>query len=295
MPRKDKEQMIFTKVKKKTVEDKRSNMEKVRDLVDQYSHVYVFAVHNFRNPLMKQLKQEFECNGRFFQGKVKPTMVALGKNEDNEYRHSLHLVSNALEKSAKGAHRGLFFTNNKHEKILPYFEQFKVTTFAKTGFVATTTYVIRKGVLNQFVFSQEFVLKKLGLPVVLRNGRITLDHDHVICEKGQPLKPEQCKLIELLNITLATFSLSIHGYWTGDEFYECVHNNSDDNKENDDDADNASSATVYIESAPMEEIDDSKKKSASSIGNTEQPESGLLDDFVADDSSDDDDAIRDID
>ena len=145
--------MIFTKVKKKTVENKRANMEKVRDLIDQFSHVYVFDCKNFRNPLMKKLKQEFEFNGRFFQGKVKPTMVALGRNQQNEYRDNLRFVSSALENVAKGAHRGLFFTNNKPDKILPYFRQYKVITFAKTGFVATSDYVINKGELKQFVFS----------------------------------------------------------------------------------------------------------------------------------------------
>ena len=187
--------MPLTKVKKKTIEDKRSNMEKVRDLTDQYSHIYVFDVKNFRNPLMKALKKEFEYNGRFYQGKVKPTMVALGTNESNEYRENLRFVSNALLKTAKGAHRGLFFTNNTPDKILKYFKNYKTITFAKTGFVATKDIMINKGVLEQFVFSQEYVLKKLGLPVLLKNGRLILDQNYIVCQKGQPLKPEQCKLL----------------------------------------------------------------------------------------------------
>lgn len=195
MPRRNKELMTFSKTKKKTVEDKRANMEKVRDLIDQYSHVYVYHVNNFRNPMMKKLKQEFEYNGRFFAGKVKPTMVALGKNQANEYRENLHLVSNALQKNAKGAHRGLFFTNNKPDKITKFFKNYKVTTFAKTGFVATKDYIIKKGVLEQFVFSQEYVLKKLGLPVLLKDGRLLLNQDYILCQKGQPLNPEQCKLL----------------------------------------------------------------------------------------------------
>ena len=195
MPRKNKELMPFTKVKKKTVEDKRANMEKVRDLIDQYSYVYVFDVNNFRNPLMKKLKQEFQYNGRFFMGKVKPTMVAFGKNRESEYRENLHLVSNALDKTAKGAHRGLFFTNNKPDSIMKFFKDYKVSTFAKTGFVATRDYIIKQGVLQQFVFSQEYILKKLGLPVLLKNGRLLLNQDYILCQKGQPLRPEQCKLL----------------------------------------------------------------------------------------------------
>eukprot|EP01084_Bolivina_argentea_P101374 181767_1 len=224
MPRKNPELMAFTKVKKKTVDNKRANMEKVRDLIDRYSHVYVFDTTNFRNPLMKKLKQEFEFNGQFFMGKIKPTMVALGKNEQNEYRDNLRFVSNALLKVAKGAHRGLFFTNNKPDKILPFFNNYQVTTFAKTGFVATKDYTIHKGELSQFVFSQEYVLKKLGLPVVLKEGRLLLNQNYILCIKGQPLKPEQCKLLELLNQPMAKFTVHIHGYWNNNEYYECQDN-----------------------------------------------------------------------
>merc|ERR1712048_319527 len=101
----NKELMIYSKVKKKTMENKRANKEKVRDLI-------VFDSKNFRNPLMKELKRQFEINGIFFQGKVKPTMVALGRNQQNEYRNNLRFVSDALANAAQGAHRGLFFTNN---------------------------------------------------------------------------------------------------------------------------------------------------------------------------------------
>ena len=142
-----------------------------------------------------QLKLDYKHNGAFYQGKVKPTKVALGRNQQTEYRENLHLLSHALEHVAKGAHRGLFFTNNEPTKTLQKFNDHKVTTFAKTGFVATKDYKIDKGALTQFVFSQEYQLKRLGLPVILKEGRLILNHDYILCETGQPLRPEQCKLL----------------------------------------------------------------------------------------------------
>lgn len=287
MPRKNKELMVFTKVKKKTVEDKRRNMEKVRDLSDQYSHIYVFDVENYRNPLMKKLKQEFEFNGRFFQGKIKPTMIALGKNQQNEYRDNLRFVSDALLKVAKGAHRGLFFTNNKPDKITQFFKDYKVITFAKTGFVATKDYVINKGVLNQFVFSQEYVLKKLGLPVVLKNGRLMLNQNYILCEKGQPLKPEQCKLLELLNQPMATFSVNVHGYWTNNEYYECVNNVKLKNDDDDDDEKKTMDQDNYNNHQQNNHYNTVKDNSNGATNND-----NFLDAFVGDSSDED---IEDID
>lgn len=185
----------FTKVKPKTAEDKRRNMERVRDLLDQWAYVYVFDVRNYTNPHMKALKNHFKYNGQFFSGKVKPTMVALGTTSANEYRENTHLVSNALKTSAKGNHRGLFFCNNGPDEILPFMRRHRVSSFAKTDFVATRDYIIRKGVLSMFSFCQEVQLKRLGLPVLLKRGKLLLNQDYVVCEKGQPLRPEQAKLL----------------------------------------------------------------------------------------------------
>eukprot|EP01084_Bolivina_argentea_P003253 6087_1 len=280
MPRKNPELMSFTKVKKKTIEDKRANMEKVRDLVDQYSHIYVFDTNNFRNPLMKKLKKEFEFNGRFFMGKVKPTMIALGKNEHNEYRDNLRFVANALLKVAKGGHKGLFFTNNKPDKINHFFRNYKVTTFAKTGFVATKDYIINKGELNQFVFSQEYVLKRLGIPVVLKNGRLILNQNYILCEKGQPLKPEQCKLLELFNEPMAKFCVNIYGYWTNNEYYECVKM---DNEQK-----------CMEQDSELNENKMDNQKDIIQFNNENKKKNDFLDAFVGDDDSSDED-IQDID
>ena len=169
-------------------------MEKVRDLVDRFQYCFVFDIRNFRNKLMKDVKEAWPTS-RFFQGKVKPTSVALGKHLDDEYRNNLHLVSQSLQIDATGAHRGLFFTNNSPKDVIKWFNNYKVTTFAKTGFVATEDFVVKKGALKNFVFSQEYTLRRLGLAVILRNGRLMLDADYTICKRGQPLKPEQCKLL----------------------------------------------------------------------------------------------------
>lgn len=189
--------------------------------MDQWSYVYVFDVRNYTNQHMKALRMHFKYNGQFSCPKVKPTMLALGSNASNEYRENLHFVSQALKTKARGQHRGLFFCNNGPEEVLPFMRRHRVASFAKTGFVATRDYIIRKGVLTMFAFCQEVQLKRLGLPVLLKRGKLLLNQDYVVCEKGQPLRPEQSKLLELLGLKMARFEITIYGYWNGEKYQQC--------------------------------------------------------------------------
>lgn len=182
---------------------------------------------------MKEVKQEWK-ESRMFQGKVSPTAVALGKTSEDEYRTNSHLISKALNE-AKGNPKGLFFTNSKPDKVLPWFANHKVPAFPKAGFVAIRDFIVKKGILTKFSFSQETTLRQLGLPVILNNGRIILKDDHTICQRGQPLRPEQCKLLQLFNDPQAHFSINLYGYWTNNEYFEInsdPHNNIENVNDN---------------------------------------------------------------
>merc|ERR1712183_790596 len=111
---------------------------------------------------------------------------------------------------------------NGPAEILPFLQSYRKASFGKTGFVATRDFIIRKGVLSMFSFCQEVQLKKLGLPVLLKRGKLLLNQDYVVCEKGQPLRPEQSKLLELLGVKMAEFTMTIYAHWTGDEFNDCL-------------------------------------------------------------------------
>ena len=142
---------IFTTVKKKGAETKREKMEKVRDMIDSYNYVFVFDVSNFRNQTMKELKIEFKETSCFYMGKIALSMVALGKDIKSEYRNNLHCLTKCLNSNAKGAHKGLLFTNLKPDFILQYFENFKQITFPKTGFVATHDFIVKQGILQYII------------------------------------------------------------------------------------------------------------------------------------------------
>merc|ERR1712013_281734 len=222
-------------------------------------------------------------------GKVKPTMVALGRNGKNEYRDNLRFVSFALNKTQSSA-KGLLFTNNAPDAGIPFVEKYRELTFARTGFVSTMDYRLSAGDLNEkgFVFSQEHILKRLGLPVVLKRGHLMLNQDYIVCEKGQPLKPTQAKLLKLLNEPMANFAVRVYGYWTNETYYDIVADVGDEVK----------GSISMDEKSDMSGVDEKEEqdiegtlnelhsKAVQGDNDDKAAVHGMLDDFMDDDSSD---------
>ncbi|OUC42921.1 hypothetical protein D917_10169, partial [Trichinella nativa] len=77
--------------------------------------------------------------------------------------------------------------------------------FARSGNKATETITIPAGPLEQFQFTIEPLLRKLGLPVTLEKGVVIMEKDFVVCRKDCVLTPEQAKILELFGIKLAKF------------------------------------------------------------------------------------------
>jgi len=83
----------MTQAKKKGREGKESLVEQIRESVDSFPHVYVFAIENVRNSLLKDIRTEQKDSSRFFMGKNKVMALALGTSSETEYRDNLHKIS----------------------------------------------------------------------------------------------------------------------------------------------------------------------------------------------------------
>lgn len=120
----------------------------------------------------------------FFVGKNNVMSVALGRSKENEVQKNLHKISACLKGQC-----GLMFTNATHNEVVSYFENYKHTDFARGGMllsfrskktfgfvgqVATHTVQLEEGLLEQFSFSMEPQLRKLGLPTKLEKGQVTI-------------------------------------------------------------------------------------------------------------------------
>lgn len=98
MPRSQRNQKVsLTQTGKKGRELKQGIVSEVRKCVDEYPNVYVFSFVNLRSKLLKEVRMDFRKDSRFFMGKNKVMILALGKSQQDEYQDNLREVSKRLK------------------------------------------------------------------------------------------------------------------------------------------------------------------------------------------------------
>lgn len=212
MPKSKRSEIVsLTHARKKGRERKETLFESIRACVEQYQRLFVFDVRNTRQRDMKQLRHEWQDSSRFFLGKNKVMQIALGKSQQDEFKKNLHLVGGHLTNIC-----GLLFTNKTQEEVVNFFSKYQVDDFAKSGFVVDQEVSVDEGPLPQFPHSMEQYLRKLGLPVMLKDGEIQLAQRFTICKAGDTLTPEQAKLLKLMDIKLSKFKILLKCIWSRD-------------------------------------------------------------------------------
>ncbi|KAG5274731.1 hypothetical protein AALO_G00139520 [Alosa alosa] len=214
MPKSKRDKKIsLTKTAKKGLELKQTLIEELRKCVDIYRNVFIFSVENMRNNKLKDIRTAWK-HSRFFFGKNKVMMIALGRGPTDEYKDNLHKVSRFLKGEV-----GVLFTNKTKEEVQEYFDNFKETDYARAGNVAQMAVTLDEGPLEQFPHSMEPQLRQLGLPTALKKGVVTLIKDYEVCKDGDTLTPEQARILKLFAIEMAEFKLTLKCMWnseTGD-------------------------------------------------------------------------------
>lgn len=210
MGRSKRERVVaLTKTRKSLVgrESKQQLLSKIRSHIDDYASIYLFRATNMRNTPLKALREEWR-DSRFFLGRSRIAQVALGRTEAEEYLDGLAGVSAKLRGGV-----GMLFTNRPHAEVAAFFEKYAVEDVARSGFKATERVCLPPGELEMFVPSQEANLRLLGLPVVLRKGKVALNEEFVVCEEGGTLTPETAKILEYLGYKMANFSIKLLGHF----------------------------------------------------------------------------------
>nr|CAG4636439.1 EOG090X0BJA [Eubosmina coregoni]SVE70003.1 EOG090X0BJA [Eubosmina coregoni] len=215
MPKTKRFQKIsLTQTKKKGLSGKQTLVEDVRSCVDTYSHIYLFSVQNMRNNKLKFIRNEWK-DSRFFLGKNRVIAVALGRSKEDECKENIHEISKRLKGQC-----GILFTNKSSEEVTEYFKKHSESDYARSGNIATSTVTLEPGPLEQFPFNMEPYLRQLGLPTTLQKGVVTLLKQHVVCNEGCSLTPEQARLLKLLCIHMAEFKVTIEAVWKNDGNFE---------------------------------------------------------------------------
>nr|CAB3264018.1 mRNA turnover protein 4 homolog [Phallusia mammillata] len=208
MPKSRRDKRVsLTQTKKKGLESKQSLIEEVRNCLDLYERVFIFSVSNMRNSKLKEVRNTWK-HSRFFYGKNKVMALAFGKTPETEVRTGLYKLAAKLQNEV-----GLLFTNKTKDEVIQWFKEYSEHDHARAGNIATSTVELAEGPLTQFSHAIEPHLRKLGLPVALKKGIVTMLEEHTVCKDGDVLTPEQCKILKLLNIVMAQFTINMQYMW----------------------------------------------------------------------------------
>lgn len=169
MPKSKRDKKIsLTKTSKKGLTLKQCIVQDVRACVTKYNSIYVFEYGSMRNNIMKNIRETWKPS-RFFFGKKKVLVIALGKNEDDEFEKDLHKLSSIIKGQC-----ALLFTDCSREEVVDWFDTYEAQDFCRSGSTATTTIRLTEGPLKQFPHNMEPYLRQLGLPTKLDRGNTFL-------------------------------------------------------------------------------------------------------------------------
>ncbi|KAJ1775889.1 mRNA turnover and ribosome assembly protein [Coemansia sp. RSA 1824] len=214
MPKAKRSQVVsLTKTKSKGKAGRREVIDKVSDAVKTYDSAWVFSVDNMRNQYLKQVRSKMGTS-RFFFGSNKVMAKALGNTPEEELKDNLHKIAQALVGDV-----GLLFTNLSSEDVVREFEEFEASSYPRSGTRAEYRVAIAPGEVvrgftkEPFPSNMEPALRKLGMPTLLKQGKIVLDNEYVICEENDTLTPDQAHLLKHFWEKMATFKIKLVAHW----------------------------------------------------------------------------------
>lgn len=179
--------------------------------------MYLFGYQNFRNDKFKELRDQLRPSSRFCMGSNKVLRVALGTDAATEYRTNLAQLAAKVQGSV-----GLMFTNLPLGEVAQAVESFQALDFARAGSKATEDFAVEEGPVllhdEPMPHTLEPQLRQHGVPSKLVKGVVQLAGEHVVCRKGDALRPNQAALLRLFGVRMAAFRLRLLGVWEADEY-----------------------------------------------------------------------------
>jgi len=219
MPKSKRAKVVaLTKVKKRPKDKKDTLIDEIRDSCEKYSRIYLVSLENERNNFIQEIRKKLRP-GRLICAKNKVMQVALGTTPESECQDNLHQLAEMIVDKC-----GLLFTDQSPAEIEAIFAEYRPRDFARSGSRASDTVVLQKGVdtLAKLPHSVEAHLRQLGLPTILKEGKIHLLGDHTVCKAGEDLSADAAQILKLLEIQQAEFVMTVEAHWQrGGVFKDC--------------------------------------------------------------------------
>lgn len=195
----------LTSAKKKTKQDREPLFEKIQEAFSTYSHVYLIRVKNIRNNFLKQVREDLQEDSKLFFGRITLMTKALKLANGDSVDEAL----GEFCQRAAGSNIGLVFSNMGMVEFKAYCDQIEQQDYARAGFIATETITVPKGIVMRadkepISHTFEGQLRANGMPVLLKNGMLVLDEDHVICRGEEVLTAQQARLLKIFERQMAS-------------------------------------------------------------------------------------------
>ncbi|WVR05208.1 hypothetical protein IAU60_002220 [Kwoniella sp. DSM 27419] len=202
-----------------TKASKQALVNEIRAQVDKYDHAWIFSVGDMRNEGLKEVRSQWRGTGRFFFGKGKVMAKALGTTPETEYQEGMAQLAKRLKGQC-----GLFFTSHPVDETVEWFESWTRREYARMGAKATAEIVLPEGPIltpytvpasgDPFPHSMEPQLRALGLATTLVRGVPSLNNPHVLCQEGEKLSSEKCRILKLLAVQMSEFRIHLGSRWS---------------------------------------------------------------------------------
>ncbi|CAN6659258.1 ribosome assembly factor Mrt4p [Trichomonascus vanleenenianus] len=223
MPKSRRTKLVsLTQTDKKTRADKERIGDEIREAVDKYAYTWVFGVNNMRNTFLKNIRQDW-AGSRILFGRTRVMQKALGRTPEEEHRDNLHKLAAVL-----GGDVGLLMTDETPEVVKEYFDAFVKSDFARAGVVSPVEFVVPAGIVYStggqaaaendvpMAHTLEPTLRQLGMPTRLKQGKIELENEYVVCKAGETLTGRQTRLLKQFGVVAAEFKVNLLAYYDRD-------------------------------------------------------------------------------
>jgi len=210
MPKSRRNKVIsLTKVKKKPREEKDKLIDEIRLCCEKYPRVFLISMENERTTFMQTVRAKLRP-GKIIAAKNKVMQLALGTTAAQECQDNIHKISNRISGPC-----ALLFCDKTPAEVQTVFAEYRPVDFARSGATATETVSLSKGedALARLPHSIEAHVRALGLPTMLKEGKIHLLGDHTVCKEGAAITADQAQILKLLDFKQAKFTLTVEAHW----------------------------------------------------------------------------------
>ncbi|MCD6478139.1 MAG: 50S ribosomal protein L10 [Candidatus Aenigmarchaeota archaeon] len=172
-------------------EKKINEVEKLRELIDNYSVIGILNMYKMPSPQLQEMKKMLKDRAKIRMSKKVLIKLALEKSRHKDIKK--------LEEYMKGQ-PALILTNMNPFKLFRFLDENKTPAPAKAGDIAQNDIVVHEGSTGLPPGPAIGQLSDVGIISKVQDGKIYIMKDKTIAKEGDVITPELAGVLGLLGI-----------------------------------------------------------------------------------------------